>query len=246
MDRTKYDLETHFSKSENLEDRAKQLDMYYKNEENRLARAEKEQQLLQEQLFEESQAYYKIRQAEQSLISDLNGARAAEKNLQAKILKLDGESLKQQELVYNQEYQLQQLERKISRVQGERTNEERAVLTAKIRDLTAELDKRSEQHTLLNNQHKKIEDDVRASKRKLESYRKRKTGLSQKITDVTLENESSDRNLKSIGKKQEELLVAENFVRLDVKRLRDLLYHRADEVSSKFKNSFWRENSFFS
>ncbi|PRP87361.1 hypothetical protein PROFUN_01623 [Planoprotostelium fungivorum] len=229
-EKTKYDLETHYSKSENLEDRAKQLDMYYKNEEHRLNRAEKEQRQLQESLFEESQAYYKARQLEQGLLSDLNGAKAAEKNLQAKIAKLDAESLKQQELIYNQEYQLQQLERKISRAQGERTNEERAALNARIKELTVDLDRRSEQYNLLNGQQKKIEDDVRTAKRNLEVYLKKRAVLKQKITDMELENESSARNLKATGKKHEELLVAENFVRLDVKRLRDLLYHRADEV----------------
>lgn len=75
--------------------------------------------------------------------------------------RLDTESLKQQELVYNQEYQLQQLERKISRAQGERSNEEKQVLTTKIKELTSQLEKQNEEHILLTNQHKKIEDDVR-------------------------------------------------------------------------------------
>jgi hypothetical protein len=76
-------------------------------------------------------------------------------------LTLDTESLKQEELVYNQEYQLQQLERKISRAQGERTNEEKQILTQKIEELTIELEKESQQYFLITNQHKKIEDDVR-------------------------------------------------------------------------------------
>jgi hypothetical protein len=48
--------------------------------------------------------------------------------------------MKQMELVYNQEYQLQLLERKISRAQGERSNEEKAALAAKIHTLTKELE----------------------------------------------------------------------------------------------------------
>lgn len=38
-------------------------------------------------------------------------------------------------------------------------------------------------------------------------------------------------------KTKEELLISENFVRLDVKRLRDLLYRRADEVYFAHLNS---------
>lgn len=57
-----------------------------------------------------------------------------------------------------------------------------------------------------------------------------KQQLMTRINELTLENESALRALKAISKKKEELLVAENFVRLDVKRLRDYLYMRADEV----------------
>lgn len=63
------------------------MDIYYKNEENRLSRAETELATAQQELFKESQELYRLRQEEQNLVSDINGARAAVKNLQAKITK---------------------------------------------------------------------------------------------------------------------------------------------------------------
>jgi hypothetical protein len=50
------------------------------------------------------------------------------------------------------------------------------------------------------------------------------------INELHLQNDSSQRVLRGIAQKHEEVLVTENFVRLDVKRLQDLLYVRADEV----------------
>jgi UDP-glucose:O-linked fucose beta-1,3-glucosyltransferase len=135
--------------------------MYYKQEEQRLSKAEKELNDLKAQIFKHSQELFKLRQEGQNYLSEINGATAADKNLQAKIHRLDAESLKQQELVYNQEYQLQQLERKISRAQGERTNEEKQILTTKIKGLTVELENQTEQHSLLAQQQKKIVEDVR-------------------------------------------------------------------------------------
>ncbi len=64
----------------------------------------------------------------------------------------------------------------------------------------------------------------------MEEDKGEKEQLLSKINDMNLENDSSLRSLKSIIRRKEELLVSENFVRLDVKRLRDLLYYRADEV----------------
>jgi UDP-glucose:O-linked fucose beta-1,3-glucosyltransferase len=66
--------------------------------------------------------------------------------------------------------------------------------------------------------------------RKLESFKNDKEQLLSKINKLNLENENAMRALKAVMKRKEELLVQENFVRLDVKRLRDLLYMRADEV----------------
>lgn len=70
----------------------------------------------------------------------------------------------------------------------------------------------------------------RATKRKLEQIQNEKSQRLVKINEATLETERSIQILKKYAKRREELLVAENFVRLDVKRLRDMLYLRADEV----------------
>ena len=57
------------------------------------------------------------------------------KILQAKVHGLDREQSRQQELLYTAEFQMQQMERKVARGIGERTDEEKSALTAKIREL---------------------------------------------------------------------------------------------------------------
>ena len=57
------------------------------------------------------------------------------KNLQTKVHALDQEQTRQQELIYSAEFQIQQMERKVARGMGERTDEEKSVLNAKIRAL---------------------------------------------------------------------------------------------------------------
>lgn len=87
-------------------------------------------------------------------MAEITGAQAASKNLQLKIHKLDQESLKQQELIYNAEFQIQQLERKVSRAQGIRSDEEKKALNTKIEELQKQLDEHKAQNTFLVNQVK--------------------------------------------------------------------------------------------
>ena len=86
----------------------------------------------------------------------IQGGKATLKNLSSKQGKLDEEVLKQQEILYTQvgicvggfwlgmmasfllsfslqDFQLQQLQHKLNRLEGERTDDEKAVLFAKIK-----------------------------------------------------------------------------------------------------------------
>ena len=59
---------------------------------------------------------------------------AACRNLQSHINKLNQEFQKQQELLYNAEYQIQLMERKVARAKGERTLEEKKDLQKDIEE----------------------------------------------------------------------------------------------------------------
>lgn len=61
------------------------------------------------------------------------GSRVALRNLHSKQHKVDEEALKQQELLYMQDLQLQQLEHKYNRMEGERTDDELVALNNKIK-----------------------------------------------------------------------------------------------------------------
>ncbi len=58
---TKHNLEDHYQQTDDLDKRAKQLDRYYKEEEVRFQRAEKEHTELKQQIFREAQDLFKLR-----------------------------------------------------------------------------------------------------------------------------------------------------------------------------------------
>ena len=50
---------------------------------------------------------------------ELHGAKTGIRNLKSRLQKLDQESLKSQEIIYSQDFNIAQLERRIARMQGE-------------------------------------------------------------------------------------------------------------------------------
>lgn len=104
---------------------------------------------------------FKLKQDEKNANAEITGGETALRNLKTKLHLLDQESLKQQAMLYSQEYQIQQLERKIRRAQGDRTDEENEILNKKIQELTSQSNVQNKRYTLLSVQLKKAQDDLR-------------------------------------------------------------------------------------
>lgn len=97
-------------------------------------------------------------------------------------------------MLYSMGFGIQQLERKIRRLQGDRSDEEKNELLAKINQLTEKLDSENARWNLLNSQLKRSQDDLRHAKRNLETLGKSKTEISNNIHELNLYNESAVKN----------------------------------------------------
>ena len=78
----------------------------YKESEQMKDEVEKEIRQEKEQLFKESQKLFKLRADQANLIGDISGTLSASRNLQANITKLQVEKQRQQELLYNADFQI--------------------------------------------------------------------------------------------------------------------------------------------
>ncbi|KAJ3058607.1 Coiled-coil domain-containing protein 39, partial [Rhizoclosmatium hyalinum] len=122
------------------------------------------------------------------------------------------------------------LERKVRRAQGDRTDEEKEILLKKIEELNNQLESLTKKYNLLNTQLKKSQEDLRQAKRKMESLQKEKDSICQSIDELNLYTESAGNQLSLKTKEKEELMVEENILRLELRKLRGFLHVRADEV----------------
>ncbi|KAI9341964.1 coiled-coil domain-containing protein 39-like protein [Obelidium mucronatum] len=213
-----------------LEAKAAELQEILRNEEAKNKELDKEIKILREQQFKRTQELFRLRQEEKNLSAEITGSEATLKNLNGTIHKLDQDALKQQALLYAQEFQIQQLERKVRRAQGDRTDEEKEILLKKIQELNSQLDTLTAKYNLLNNQLKKSQEDLRQAKRKMDSLQKEKNSVTESIDDLNLYTESAGNQLNLKVKEKEELMVEENILRLELRKLRGFLNVRADEV----------------
>jgi len=129
---TKAKLAGEQAAQEKLESANKGAEAHFKESETMMTEVEKEIRNKKEILFKESQTLFKLRAQQADLIGQISGTLSASRNLQANITKLKIEKQRQQELIYTQDFQIQQMERKVDRMKGVRSEEEKNKLQKEI------------------------------------------------------------------------------------------------------------------
>ena len=185
---------------------------------------------LKEKMFKASQQLFELRQTEASTIAEISGSQSQVKNLRGKIRVLDKESVKQQELIYNAEYSIQLMERKLSRVQGERSDEEKQALMKQIEQCENDLQEAKDQRKFLTNQTRKVNNELKASRRREEEVGRERAQLKEQIVALEMEADACEVDRKQYAVQEQEAMVSNDVMRLEVKALRDKLSDRADKV----------------
>merc|ERR1719353_1042598 len=149
------------------EERADMADKYYQETESKLRDMHKTMKTVKEELYKQSQDLYRLRQEEATTLGEISGAQSAIKNLQHQIQRLDIERQRQQELLSAVDFQSQSMQRKVARVSGERTLEEKEELIKKTEQCETELEEKMSLWNILTAQHKKQDAELRQAQRTL-------------------------------------------------------------------------------
>lgn len=225
-------LDTEFGLLDSVEAKIAELESIRRSEEVRLKGLQKEHEEMRKEHLKQTQALFQLRRKEQDLISEIAGGQGQNKNLAARIVALDAQVVRQQELLYTVEFALQEMERKLARAKGQRTDEEAKALTARIDKLTTILEGVNVEYTMLVDQVKQAEEDLLQARQRNAVLVTDRARVDEKIAGLKLETESSTRQLKVAVADKERAAVEHDVMKLEVKRLRDILNMRADEVYS--------------
>ncbi|XP_074819614.1 coiled-coil domain-containing protein 39 isoform X2 [Natator depressus] len=219
-------------KTLSLEEKAFRMEEILKEEEKIVKEKETQMNKLKELHFKKTQELQIQGEKEKSIIAEIEGTRASLKNLNSRLRILDADTLKQQEIMYNQDFYIQQVERRLSRLKGDVNTDERQVLEAKVAELTKTLEEKKDAYNLLHAQHKKLQSDVHFIKRAMDKTGEEMTGLMIRIDELNLFNDKSDKELKKAKALKQDLMIEDNLLKLELKRLRDTLYNKAEQVLS--------------
>ncbi|GAX79427.1 hypothetical protein CEUSTIGMA_g6868.t1 [Chlamydomonas eustigma] len=231
-------LESEFGELDSMEEKVAELEAMRKAEELRLKMTLKDNEGLKKEQFKRSQRLFELRTRERELISDISGGQGQNKNLAVRITQLDEQVVRQQELLYNVEFQLQQMERKVARAGGHRTEDETRLLNARIEKLTGILEGVNAEHGMLLEQVKHSEENLFKARKANISLKADKEKVVETTSTLRLENEMTGRQVKAAIDQKEKALVEHDVTKLEVKRVRDILAMHADEVFSLENRKF--------
>ncbi|XP_019489766.1 PREDICTED: coiled-coil domain-containing protein 39 [Hipposideros armiger] len=173
-------------KTMSVEEKATNLEDMLREEEKGVKEVKVQLDLVKDVLFKKVQELQAETMREKAVTSEIEGTRSSLKHLNHQLYKLDFETLKQQEIMYNQDFSIQQMEHRMSRLKGEINSEERQALQAKVVELKKTLEEKKSTFVLLETQIKKLHD----------------------------------------------LMIEDNLLKLEVKRIREMLHSKAEEVLS--------------
>lgn len=190
----------------------------------------KDIELLKTATFKANQELAAVRATQTTALSEISGAQAQGKNFNAKINQLDGESFSQQGILYNIEFSVQQMEKRVSRAKGERTEEERRELHSKINLLQTTLDELEKQNRVLQNQVKRVREEMRQSTMAIEKLEAGQKRTLEEVLEMDLHCTHCDRDAKQLEKQREDLLIKVDTQELQLDRLRKSLRAKDAEL----------------
>ncbi|KAF1470567.1 Coiled-coil domain-containing protein 39, partial [Eudyptula minor novaehollandiae] len=212
------------------EDKALRMEEILKEEEKIVKEKETEMNQLKELLFKKTQELKVQRDKEKCVLAEIEGSRTSLKNLKSRLHRLEADALKQQELIYNQDFYIQQVQRRLSRLEGEVNADEKQVLEAKVAELKKTLEEKKNAYDVLHAQHKKLQSDVHFIKRAMDKTGEETSGMMIKINELNLFNERSDQELKKAKAVKQEMMVEDNLLKLELNRLGDTLCNKTEKV----------------
>jgi chromosome segregation ATPase len=191
---------------------------------------DKEMNRVKDEQYRRGQELFEVRRVQADLLAEISGAQAQGKNMSAKIAQLDNTAFKQQELLYSIDFNVQQMERRVNRAKGERTEEERNELQEKIDMLQKMVEDLEKQHKVLETQVTRVTDDLRHAKAETKLLEKDKARFADVLLELTLENESCQTENGVMTRRREQVLVDGDVLRLQVEGLKRLIRMRDGEL----------------
>ncbi|KAF3858732.1 hypothetical protein F7725_011933 [Dissostichus mawsoni] len=196
------------------EDRAAQMDLLLKDEEHTIKELDVQLHDCREEFFCRRERLQVLKTKEKNSIAQVSRSKSTIISLESQLTKLESELMKQQETT------------------GEVHSDEKEILDIKVAELTGALEQKRKTANMLTNTLKESEDDIRYLRKEMEKSEAQKRNLADKVEELILLRYTNEKELKRLRIMKQDNMVEHNVMKLEVKRLRDLLYDKTGSVLS--------------
>ncbi|XP_042315962.1 coiled-coil domain-containing protein 39 isoform X2 [Sceloporus undulatus] len=220
------------NKALSSEEKASRMEEFLKEKEKNVKEKEAQAIQLRDTHFKKTKELKAFQDKAKGVIAEIDGRRGQMKNLHSRLARLFAETLKQQELMYNQDFYIQQVERRLSRMEGELNTDERQVLEEKVAELSKIADEKTQAYSTLQAQQKKLQNDIHFIMLAMNKTGEEMAGLTTRVDELNLFTDKSEKLLKKAKADKQDLMIEDNLLKLELKRVRDTLYSKAEKVLS--------------
>ena len=199
LDRKRSLLNQTFSTNEKLS----KVDLLLASEQTYQTHLQQQYKALSEQLFLLNKDVFALRQREHEHEIANSASSTQLVHMKTQLAKFDQQLLKQQELIYHQDFTKETIERRVNRLVGEKSNEKTPESDLKLRQLRKEFDTKTIHHDQLKLQMKVSHDELRVLKREFDQLSKEKSTFQETFVQLDVNMSSCDKALKRLTRDKE-------------------------------------------